>query len=346
MPLSKLWAGRAFGTNTGNLFVEIEGPDHALKGIFRFNDSNLGVVVFDISGTFDGQKILLTGSVNTGQAEVDYGNLNASAMLNSKGNLEGRWQTSIGTAGTFSLFPHDSPDDSILEPDHSADQLHTARYHVGPIDIDRDQIIALGNMIQQDFKNARLIITITCETEQSAYFDEFSKHNALSGKAKIVKLYAQEHVRNGLNRIAQVEFGPHLNLIMTQGPDESWVLGMMERLKVVVKRFEKTYVTSVRKFGFGINQLILAGGIVFLPSLESIITRAIFMGFLIGLIMFIAWINANYLSQAIVHLGPRPVGFLTRVGPGIASWFVALAGSVAAALLGAYLKGWLALPGP
>ena len=34
MALEHLWAGRAYGTNTGNLFVKLSGGDDALSGSY------------------------------------------------------------------------------------------------------------------------------------------------------------------------------------------------------------------------------------------------------------------------------------------------------------------------
>ena len=50
MALGRLWAGRVYGTNMGNLFVKLEGDDPALMGTLRFNESGVGVVVYCIDG--------------------------------------------------------------------------------------------------------------------------------------------------------------------------------------------------------------------------------------------------------------------------------------------------------
>ena len=40
--IGRLWAGRVFGTNTGNLFVELETTADELRGTLRFMDNLLG----------------------------------------------------------------------------------------------------------------------------------------------------------------------------------------------------------------------------------------------------------------------------------------------------------------
>jgi hypothetical protein len=61
--ITKLWAGRVFGTNTGNLFVEMSGEDKNLSGKLRFSDGRWGVVVYAIKGAFDGTRVEFNGEV-------------------------------------------------------------------------------------------------------------------------------------------------------------------------------------------------------------------------------------------------------------------------------------------
>ncbi len=51
MALERLWAGKAYGTNTGNLFVKLEGDDAALVGTLRLNEAGVGLAVYSINST-------------------------------------------------------------------------------------------------------------------------------------------------------------------------------------------------------------------------------------------------------------------------------------------------------
>ena len=47
--LGRLWAGRVFGTNTGNFFLEVESsPEGVLIGVFRFMDTLAGLTIYRI----------------------------------------------------------------------------------------------------------------------------------------------------------------------------------------------------------------------------------------------------------------------------------------------------------
>ena len=48
--MGRLWAGRVYGTNTGNLFVDLETTDDELRGTLRFMDSAFGLVIYEIKG--------------------------------------------------------------------------------------------------------------------------------------------------------------------------------------------------------------------------------------------------------------------------------------------------------
>jgi hypothetical protein len=63
--LSRLWAGRVYGTHTGNLFVKLQGQENTLSGTLRFAQDGAGVIVYNVLGSFDGARLTLTGAVAT-----------------------------------------------------------------------------------------------------------------------------------------------------------------------------------------------------------------------------------------------------------------------------------------
>jgi hypothetical protein len=60
--LGRLWAGRIFGTNTGNVFIELDGADEKISGALHLSDDRFGLSVFSISGTFDGANLKIGGT--------------------------------------------------------------------------------------------------------------------------------------------------------------------------------------------------------------------------------------------------------------------------------------------
>jgi hypothetical protein len=343
MALGRLWAGKVFGTSTGNLFVKFEGEDAALKGTLHFSDDQTGIVVYNLSGSFDGARLLFEGTTDAKKESVEYGHLTATAHLQPTGSLNGEWKTDIGSAGTFVLFPH-SRSEALISGAAMPDQMYTARHNFGPILIDRDQIIALSEDVQRDFSKNKVIMTYVVGSEQSRYLDDFKKSTSRYGQTTFLKIFAREPDGTGIDRIITVEFGPELNYAMAQSSSESWSLGEVEKLKREIRKFERVYAT--KKIGVGINQVMILGAIVFLPSLDNLRDRAILMAGVFTLIYGVDWLHTRYLPHAAIYLNERKDGWMARFLPSAASWLIGIAASVIATLLGAYLKGWLSLANP
>jgi hypothetical protein len=343
MTLARRWAGNAFGTNTGNVFVKIEGEDKAFQGSLHHNDPEAGIVVFVITGSFDAGRLAIEGNRSGHQKGASAGHLKATARLQPNGSLRGEWETDTGLAGTLVLFPHDQPD-APAQSGASPDQIHTARHTFGPVVIDRSQLVALADVLQKEFSKSRVIVTWVVGTEQSRYLDDFKQLNFVSGRAEIIKLFVREPDVAGVDKIITIEFGQSVNWAMCQGASESWTLGELEKLKRQIRQFERVY--SGKAFGMGINQFMLACTLVFLPSLASLRDRAILFAGVIALAYGVNRLHNDYLPHAAIYLDKKEEGKLVRFLPAIFSWFIGIAATVFAGLLGAYLKGWLGLSQP
>jgi hypothetical protein len=343
MTIGKLWAGRAFGTNTGNLFLKLAGEDSGLSGDLHFNDNQEGVGVFKIQGKFEDGMLRLEGEplLNEADHEIEDGRLHAEGELNERGDIFGEWRTTVGTAGTFHLFPHDVSAPAAIDG-VSAEQLHSARHDFGPIEVSRQQIIDLGNEIQKEF--GRVVVTITVGTEQSRFLDDFKRMQLPTGKATFLKLFASKPDRGGINQTVTIEFGQEVNWAMTQGTSEAWVLGHLEGLKRRLARFERGYATNVKRLGIGINQLLLFGAVVYLPSLPSTLSRAILLGGAIGLAAVVQWAHNRFLPHTTIYIEATERSQFSKIWPSIASWLIALTAGAAGSLLAAYLQGVLAIP--
>jgi len=105
--IGRLWAGQLFGTNTGNLAAELTNTETGFTGIVRFLDNTFGIVVYAVTGTFDGTTIEFTGTAQQAAPNTETGTVTARGTLNPGGDLRGEWSSTIGTGGIFVLFPHD-----------------------------------------------------------------------------------------------------------------------------------------------------------------------------------------------------------------------------------------------
>lgn len=342
MALTKRWAGRVWGTNVGNVFVTLDGDDAVLTGTLRINEQGVGIATYAVQGSFEAPTLTLAGNPESQIDGVEFGQLKVTGAMNAKGEIHGDWQTTIGSAGTFVLFPHtggEPPTDV-----QRAEQFHTARHNFGAIEIDREQITEIGESIRRDFPS--VIVTVVAGTEQARYLEDFRQLQFSADRVEIIKIFAQKPDGLGLNQVVSIEFGPLVNTAMTQGANEAWVLGQLETLKRDLRRYERTYVTSFRRWGIGINQLMLLAAIVFLPSLGGLKDRAILMAVVLALIFAVNWLHARYVPYAAIHLRPKEQGLLGKAWPRVASWGIGIVAAVIGSLTAVYLQGALKIPAP
>jgi len=345
MQTTWLWAGKAYGTNVGNLFVKLEGAGGNVRGVLRFNDSAAGVVVYDVVGTYDGSKLALSGTPRSSPPGTTLTPLTLTATMDGRGNLEGEWETASGAGGSLVLHPH-TPTETAPGGPSMPDQIFTARHNFGAVAIDRSEFVALAEEIQLSFKSARVIVTYVTGTEQTRFLEDFKAVPRFSSDtAQVIKLHVQEPEEGGTNRFVSVEFGPQFNSVTTQSANEAWVLGELEKVKRRVRPYERSYTTNLlKRYGIGMNQLALIAALVYMPSLDSLGDRVIFIGAVLLVIWAIFSLHSRFLPFAAIYLTAKPTGLVRQFGPSVLSWLISLFGTIVAALVGAYLKGVLKLP--
>ena len=108
MSICENWAGNAYGTNTGNLFVTLVPEKENLEGKIHLNDPQFGILVFAVQGSFSGEELTLVGRPERANPGIATGMLNVTGRLLGDGTIRGNWETDVGGAGTLVLFPHEN----------------------------------------------------------------------------------------------------------------------------------------------------------------------------------------------------------------------------------------------
>lgn len=340
MAIAKRWAGRVWGTNVGNVFVTFDGDDSQLTGTLRINEPGVGIVVYTLQGAFNPPTLTLAGQPQAQIEGFQFGQLTVTGNMNAKGEVHGDWQTTIGSAGTFVLFPHAAGEQ--IDDMQRAEQFHTARFNFGAIEIDKNQIIKVAENIRREFPS--VIVTVVAGTEQARYLEDFRNLQFDIDRADIIKVFAQKSDGTGANQVISIEFGPQVNTAMTQGANEAWVLGQLETLKRDLKRYERTYITNFKRWGIGINQVMLLAAIVFLPDLSSLKNRAILMGVVLVLVVVVNSLHSRYVPYAAIYLREKQKGWLGKAWPRVASWGIGIVAAIIGTLAAAYLQGTLNIP--
>jgi hypothetical protein len=96
-------------------------------------DRQFGLIVYNVRGTVDGSTIELAGDPTQAPNGTQYGTIHVKGALTPEGNLQGQWSSSLGTGGTFVLFPHDQPAQNRTSNGLLPERLHTATRAIGAV---------------------------------------------------------------------------------------------------------------------------------------------------------------------------------------------------------------------
>lgn len=333
--IGKLWAGNVYGTNTGRLFIEFIETEPNITGVLRFMDSSFGLTVYEISAVY-GDKISITGKPKQAAENVLVGDLTAEAEITPEGNLRGKWQTTLGTGGTFDAFPHDTPSPNTGRATSAIpEQIHTKYVQLGAIRLFSRDVEQLFNKIKQDFTTGRLIVTYSNHSsgEVTDYAENFLKEKNLKNLTYL-KAAIQEPEAYGINRGVTVELRAHgSNDIRVQGVQESWVIGKAQALAAFLRSYERMPVTAYKKFGLNFNQFIFFAMLVMMPSIGTIEYRAAFAFSIILLLSSLLWVHSKFVPNASISMSEKVPNLFERNWPSVVSWLMAIVAGVVASFI-------------
>ena len=341
--IRKNWNGHIYGTNTGNVAVTLEGEDNALTGVIRLNDNQHGVAVYDVTGKFEAGNLALTGTPQDGATEgVELGHLTVAGALTSEGRLDGEWSTTIGTGGTFQLWPH-TYQVRATNPGAIPEQLNTSAKSMGAVRLYADDVRSLIAQLAKDFSQKRAVVTFNDKgNEKNIYSDEFEAILDDLPELRYLKISIQEPEMYGLNRNAMVELAAWgENIIRVQSVQEAWAIGKAEALSRHVHGFQRKLATQFRKFGLSVNIAILVAALAALPGLPTFGQRLAFAASAFGVQSLITYLHRQYVPNFILFPTKKKSSWIGRLGPGVVSWGITIIGGVVAAIIYGLLKGEL-----
>lgn len=334
---SRLWAGHMFGTNTGRLFLSLSpnvdggGPR---KGILRVSDDNFGISIFDAELDVNDGVVRLRGTpVPTANAHPDLqiGVFGALAKFSDSGTLMGEWETSIGTAGTFNLFPHGGQEEA--HEGSSPNQLYVSSRDIGALRLYRPDIDELLETLQRKFPQSKPVISyIDRGAERSIYADEFVNAVRNIEKLAALRITVQAPAGAGFRKILTIDLGQNYNRVTTNGPDESWVLGEAEATASSLRLREQKLSTAIGRYRININQFVFFAALVLMPDLP-LQERTIFFSSVIILIILADKITARLVSNFAVDLKRNRPNFWEAIGPTALSWLVSATSGIAASVV-------------
>jgi len=102
------WTGTFEGTNRGGLTVDIRDDGNALSGSAKFSEPDLGQYEYQLSGV-RGEPLSLRLVPARSSGAMQLGQLQVVGSIQADGSLSGRWKSTIGTEGIFSVKRFDTP---------------------------------------------------------------------------------------------------------------------------------------------------------------------------------------------------------------------------------------------
>jgi len=331
-PLGELWAGNIYGTNTGKVFLEISGPNNNLVGTFRLADDQFGLAVLEVSGSFSEGILKLGGHVTEAPEGVTFGEVEATAKLQQNGTLSGEWKSTLGTGGAFQLFPHVGSRETALQP-IGPEQLYTTARDLGVLRLYKNDILGLLASLKSKFPTSKVVVTHTQRgADLAQYADEFEASLGTTDRLHWIKLNVQATDSPNTPRIVTIDLGPKFNRIVTQGADESWVLGEAEAISSSLRQREQRLSTRIGKYGVNLNALIALAALIVLPELP-LLQRA---GFACLVITFL-WLATNaqraWIPNFVAELNEPAPSAVARAWPSILSWLISMTAALAAAIV-------------
>jgi hypothetical protein len=328
------WAGRIFGTNTGNLFLELTQDGDSVKGIVRILDNMYGLAVYEFTGTFDGKLHLNCKPIKSNN-NVNIGEVTIEATLTQEGTLRGDWYSTVGTAGTFDAYPHDtqSSNQDLTNTNNIPEQIFNKNIQIGSVRLFSDDVKRIISFIAQDYRIGRAIVTYNIRGSQATkYASDFVQEIENLGEVNYLKITIQEIEAHGINKVIVLEFVEHGNSeVRVSGINEAWVLGKAVSIAQEIRPWQNVLITTYRKYGLNLNGIIFFAMLVAMPSINGWQGRAMFAVIVFVLLNLLLIIHGKFIPNTKIYLSRVKPTFLKRTWPSILSWIIAASSSLFAA---------------
>ena len=333
MNVAGIWNGQIYGTNTGNVSIQLAQEGNNLTGKVRLMDHAFGLVVYEVEGEAVDEVKLLLKPVQ-GPEGIEVKNVEVTAILNERGHLQGEWESELGTGGTFLAFPHGSINQKTANTT-APEQLYNKSVTVGSVRLYGVDIEKLIDAVKQDFVQGRVVITYDFRGHKIIkYAEDFLEELTDIERLKALTINIQEPETNGINRSVTVELAEyHGSVIRVSSPNETWVVGKSEALKKVISQYESSVITNYRKHGLDFNFIIFLLMLVVIPEIQNWPQR---LGFVLGvfaILTVLLLLHRKLIPNTIVNKSKKSTGRLKRMWPSILSLLMTITGTLIAGLL-------------
>lgn len=331
LPVGRLWAGHIYGTNTGNIFLELDGPAADLGGTLKLADNQFGVAVLKMKGTLNEGLLHLVGSVSEAPDGVEFGQVSAKARHQPNESFSGEWTSTAGTGGTFQLFPHVGANVSSVQSS-GPEQLYTTTRELGVLRLYKNDVLNLIGFLKKKFPVAKIVVSHVDRGAELALFSaEFEAKLPHLAQLTWIKLNVHGGSPPLLPQSVTIDLGPCFNRVTTQGADESWVLGEAEALSSFLRVRERKLSTRIGKYGINLDILVALISLTVLPELP-LLQRLGFVALVFVVLRLASVARRAWIPNFVAHLDEPESSAVSRAWPSILSWIVSMTAALAAAV--------------
>ena len=325
------WNGRLFGTNTGNLSARIAVEGDVATGEIRLLDDVFGPVVYQLTGTWDGNLIALKGTGVPSSPGVVVGEVSIEGSLAADGRLIGTWTSNLGTGGSFHLFPGPSDAEAAHIADSQAppEELHIIQDRIGAVRLYRQDVVALCELILSDLNSDRLAVRFQNGPTQSVLWSDVFIDTVSAEGIPFVRLSINDTAPGAASRLVTVELGANYNEIIVQGESQVWVAGKAQVLRDFLSKRQNHLVTGFKVWNVNLLTILLLAMIVWMPSFGPLWARAAFGITIAAVVTLTSFLHTKLIPASMTSMGDRRPSIL-RFWPSWVSW---LAGILSALLI-------------
>ena len=306
MQLSSRWAGRVFGTSTGNLFVQLQQADTTVTGSVRVNDDRGALIIYAAQGTVGDTELQLTLTPQTVPTGVPVAQTTITARLQANGSLFADWHSQTGEGGTAILHAADPMPAPAAPPPGQieVEQIFYKDAPIGAVRLFEGDLKRLMELAGRDFQPGRLVITYAQRGGTvTKYSGAFLAECPNLGELTSLKIAAQAPAGNNINRTINIDFMQEQgSTVRVSGPDESWVLGRAGLLSTAIAAHESNLVTKWKKYGLNFNGVIFIAMLVVMSDLP-IKERVIFVSVVFLTLGLFLWVHQKLIPNTRILLG-------------------------------------------
>ncbi len=229
--------------------MELSQTENQVQGIAHLCDDKFGIALYDISGSITDGTMIINGTPKQASEGGILGETTIIAELKQDGSLASRWETTIGSAGTVRLYPHNYEEkfSKTAEPE----QIYNKIVPIGSVRLFKKDVNALFNIIEKDFSEGRLIVTyMQRSNEVTRFATDFVSNLDDIEELRSLKIFIQEPEAPGINKMVTVDFFERdSSSVRVSGINESWVVGKAESINKEIANYQNKVVTNYRRCG-------------------------------------------------------------------------------------------------